>query len=596
MYRMHTSIHVYTALHDVHNNAYTFIRHYSLPHEMTEDEYKQYLEYTNVEIAKSKVRFYAWGAVPASFQISSLFTQQDSCTLSGMDFHISMKAGDVPAYLQFIQDSIALEKRRPVFQHRTGTKTGTNEPEFMKMFQTDTGKVQDVNGYNMDGFQTIASCTDFSVSVNTQESIILPECCTIIIETGDVSNKIRHNTLALLITLNQLSEISVFQPLFAKYGSDFTFFIMFSNQANVQTLEYDFFPLTNTFTRRFGGEWTQEGLEECLKQQLIQRSITLLQLTSGILVKDREDGFWFTILEKNINERLSIRGNKVVWTSADKEQKKIVSAEQAELLSELLKKAPAGLSLSSCFSLFSKSKETETSPIPDKPLIKKSEPIGPSLSDRISLFSEMKKAEPKKSLVSVDKDDTFFEHMKEVTAGLAKSITLTLPEYSNPRDYPKEWDSEIIFMSDVRRAYIEYMAHGCGGNYYIPVDMEKADLKTMYQELKPSFDWLMKGSAPLHTKLIARFHIQSGKRESYELLRTVIGIFAEQCLKREENQKLSASEMWQEFQNFLRSDSEYPGYSTSIQSQFNEILAKFGFTQKRTAAGKIWCNAKLTKE
>ncbi len=589
MYRMHTQTHVYTALHEVPNNAYTFIRHYSFPYEMTEAEYKQYLEYTNVEIAKSKVRFYAWGLVPASFQISSLSMEQDHCTLSGMDFDISMKAGDVPAYLQFIQDSIALEKRRPVFQHRTETKTGTNEPEFMKMFQTNSEKVQDVNGYNMDGFQTMASCTDYNVSVNTQESIKLPECCTIVIEAGDVSNKIRDNTLALLITLNQLSEISVFQPLFAKYGSDFTFFIMFSRLPNAQALEYDFSPLTNTFTKRFNGKWTQEELEECLKQQLIQSSITLLHLTSGILVKDRADGFWFTILEKNIDERLSIRGNKVIWTSADKEETKMVSAEQAELLSELLKKAPVGLSLSSCFSLFYEMKKAETS-------IKKSEPTGLSLSERISLFSEMKEAlnqkktctpEPKKSLVSADKDDIFFER--------AKSTIITLSEYSNPCDYPKEWDSDnwlSICMSDIRNAYWWYMKIVKKQD----IDTDNVGLKTMYQELKPTTEWLMKGSAKLYTKLIARFHLQTGTRDSSELLRTIIGIFAEQCLKREENQKLSASEMWQEFQNFLRSGSEYPGYSTSIQSKFNEILAEFGFSQKRTAAGKTWCNAKLIKE
>ncbi len=561
VYRMYTQTHVYTALHEVHNNAYTFIRHYSFPYEMTEAEYKQYLEYTNKEFAKSKVRFYAWGLVPASFQISSLSTAQDHCTLFGMDFDISMKAGDIPAYLQFIQDSIALEKRRPVFQHRTGPKTGTNEPEFMRMFQTDTGKVHNVNGYNMDGFQTMASCTDFSVSVNTQESIKLSDCCTIVVEAGDVSNKIRQNTLALLITLNQLSEISVFQPLFAKYGSDFTFFIMFSKQTNAQSLEYDFSKATNTFTKRFNGQWMQEELEECLKQQLIHKSTTLLHLNSGVLVKEREDGFWSTILEKHIDERLSLRGNKVVWTSSDDKETKMVTAEQAELLSELLKKAPAGLSLSSCFSLFSENKETE----------------------------------PTKSLVSADKDDTFFEHLKEVTSGLSKSNTVTLPEYSNPCDYPKEWDSDnwlSICMSDIKNAYWWYMKIVKKQD----VDTANVDLKTMYQELNILSEWLMQGSAKLYIKLIARFHLQSGKRDSSELLHTIIGIFVEQCLKREENQKLSASEMWQEFQNFLRSGSEYPGYSTSIQSKFNEILAEFGFTQKRTAAGKIWCNAKLIKE
>lgn len=579
-------MYAYTTLHTFANNDYIFIRHFCLPFTMTDAEYKEYLQLLLGSKASSvTVRFYEWGPVPTTFQTSVLSQSHEKGTIEGLPYDISMTQQDLSLYIQFVQDSVSLEKRRPVFKpYRPQT---VQEPEYAAQFhKVDQSHISsgDVKPFQVDsGFlESSASTVDYGSTVEMMEKMDVPAWCTVVDQVSQISETAIR---PLLFTLRVQSDMNFLREVTEPFCEDFTVCVLFQDARVNEGLQYNFRADEHIFQNAYRGEWTIQAVQTFLQELLRKEEMTLLELNTGQLVRERSDAFWRYMLDKyqspvQIVGSLTLRDTKLVFVSASSsiKQSKLLEPYQAAIVSDLLQKAPAGLSLLQTFNMFQTPYQ--------EPNVKAKPNVISLIQPPVVQFSA-------------------FEVQKPIAAK-SQSLDEYVQEYmTHEGPVPETWnaltDSEktelhtcsfLLFLKRVNvSAFSEEYSNYCRDRTVtceVPTSMSR-----VAEALQTSTTWLMAGYASLATQLLARFHVQLKVKPSSALFQTLVGQFCESCLKREEGKKVPASEMWSAFQTFLRGNSDYPAYSTSQQGEFNETLQGFGFEQKRTAAGKVWCGVVL---
>lgn len=574
-------MYAYTTLHTFANNAYIFIRHFCLPFVMTDAEYKGYVQLLLGSKASTiTVRFYEWGPVPVTFQTSVLSPSHEKGTIEGLPYDISMMQQDIPAYIQFVQDSVALEKRRPVFKpYRIRTVL---EPEyaaqFHKVYESPTS-FGDVNPFQVDsGFlESSASTVDYASTVEMMEKMDVPAWCTVIDQVTQISET---DIRPLLFTFAQ-SDMHFLREVTEPFCEDFKVFVLF--QKTGEGVQYNYRVEERMFQNAYRGEWTVQALQTFLQELLRKEETTLLELNTGQLVRERTDAFWRYMLDTyespvQIVSSLTLRNSKLVFASASTKQSKLLEPYQATIILDLLQKAPAGLSLLQTFNMF-QTPFQEPKSKPNTNVINMIEP--PVVQFRTS---EVQKH-------TVVKSPALDEYVQDYM-GYEGPVPETWNALTESEKAELHTCSFLLFLKRVNApAFSEEYSNYCRDRTVtceVPVSMPR-----VAEALQASTTWLEGGCASLATQLLARFHVQLKVKPSSVLFQTLVGQFCESCLEREEGKKVSASEMWSAFQAFLRRNADYPAYSTAQQGEFNETLQRFGFEQKRTAAGKVWCGVVL---
>ncbi len=595
--------------------AYIFVRNFCLPFQMTEADYKEYLATLfGTKANNLTVRYYEWGQVPPTFQTSILSLPHEKGTIEGLPYDLSMTSQDISAYVQFVQDSVALERRRPQFTPFK-PRSLASEPEYAGIFESSV-----ISKNNKDALlqnfesssvfkDTCASSTDHTVSFDAMKSLDVPSWCTVITHTRAVHGSSQKP--AVMFSLHAKSDMAFLQQATEPFMNDYSFYILFNSLQMSETLDYNFDDDEFVFRNQYRGTWTIDNLHRFFAELLRKDGLTLLQLSNGGIVRERADGFWehmirnFSLQDTHVICSLSLRLSDLTYKDSKKTNKetKKLEANQVLILSEIMQKAPSGLSLFQLFNMFQTNANTETETKSDYYDIRACKRIcslpeipyglwkGADAAFKGQAQSEVK-TESQLSDTAVESQITdYFDEFYAIQGSPQNEWVFNEEELEKLQTC-----AFLIFLRDRNlNLFSQELTNYCWArtlSVKIPLPNETSEVTAgrISNILSASTEWLMEGSAPYATKLLARFHLQLKINPSREIFRTIVGIFSARCLESTDDKKITASQMWNEFQIFLQTDTNYPSYTTSQQSEFNETLTSFGFEQKRTSAGKIWLN------